>query len=191
MATVYRVLADPQEYQELRAANVDDEARYRFDGTPLIDIWDPPVVYFPHPTMKEPDFWSCFCKRSIFGITADVAEKIVAFLDQSCELLPLSCELPPLCGANREISLCNVTNVVNCLDSRKSTQVPDIPWWFTEYVFHPDRFEYSLFKIPQTRMTELLCVEGLVARSDEFKGTVERLGLTGLRFQKLWTDEAE
>ena len=180
MPTVYRVLPDPDEFQSVLADDVKSVMQYRFDGSTIGEAWQPPVVYSPFPTKQEGDFWSCL--SCTFAVSKDAAPSIVKFLDQSCEVLPL-----PL--GDRTLLLCNVTFVLNCLDEIKSRHKPGLPHWMEEYVFHPHRFEYSLFKIPQTSMSEVLCAEGLVDGDDGFKATVEKLGLKGLRFQELWSDE--
>lgn len=182
MPTVYRVLTDPDEFQSVRADDVKSVMQYRFDGSRIADAWVPPSAYSPYPTKPEGDFWMCFSKNNIFGVTEEAAPSIVTFLDQSCEALPLH-------FGERTLLLCNVIFVLNCLDEDKSRHKPGLPHWIEEYVFHPQRFEYSLFKIPQTRLSEVLCVEGLVGGDDGFKATVERLGLRGLRFQELWSDD--
>src|SRR5262249_42527274 len=108
------------------------------------------------------------------------ASKIVSFLDQSCEPLPVECE-------TEQFLICNVTCVVNALDKSRTIYDGPLPYHIEQYAFHPHRFEYSVFKILETAMTEVLCVEGLVDPNDEFKGTVERERLTGLRFMEIWS----
>ncbi len=56
--------------------------------------------------------------------------------------------------------------------------MPDI---IDKYVFHGDRLDYSLFKIPETMGGEILTVEGIASPNDEFKPLVEKHGLKGLR----------
>jgi len=47
----------------------------------------------------------------------------------------------------------------------------------------------TIFKIPQTRQSEVLVVEGLKAPEEEFRYTVEKSGLKGLLFTELWLDD--
>lgn len=181
MPTVYRVLPDLDHFQCITTDDIDTIMAYSFDGTVVGDTWRPPLVYSPYSNKSAGDFWGSFGNNAIFSVTKIAATKIVTFLDQSCETLPIVCE-------GQTLLLCNVVHVINCLDTTCSHHKAGLPHWIEKYVFHPRRFEYSLFKIPETAMSEVLCVEGLVAPEDEFKGTVEMLGLKGLRFQKLWTD---
>jgi len=50
--------------------------------------------------------------------------------------------------------------------------------------------ESSIFKIPQTARADILCYEGLKDPVDEFKPTVEKRGLTGIKFRELWQSDA-
>jgi hypothetical protein len=181
MLSVYRVLADLDKYQFVAPDDSKVIADYSFDGRRLRDAWKSPEVYVPHPLSAKGDFWGCFWHSEIFAVTLEAAQKVVTFLDQSCETLPLYYQ-------EGKLLICNVINVLNCLDKKNSRHKPGIPDWIDNYVFHPRRFEYSLFKIPETRMSEVLCVEGIAAPGDEFKGRVESLGLTGLRFQRIWAE---
>jgi hypothetical protein len=113
-------------------------------------------------------------------VTLKAATELCTFIDQSCEGLPLECD-------GETFLVCNVTCVVNALNQKQSRHKEGLPHWIEEYVFHTQRFEYSLFKIPETALGEVLCVEGLSAPEDEFKGAVEKYGLTGLIFKKIWT----
>jgi hypothetical protein len=113
-------------------------------------------------------------------VTLRAATDLVTFIDQSCEGLPLKCD-------GEDFLVCNVTCVVSALDQKQSSHKEGLPHWIDNYVFHPHRFEYSLFKIPETAMREILCVEGLAAPEAEFKGAVEKHGLKGLNFKQIWT----
>ena len=180
MITVYKVLADLDNYQFVLADRAADALRIPFDGTPIAKAWKPPASYSPYPIKPAGDFWGCYSTGSVFAVTKAAARQIVKFLDESCERLPLTLE------SGEKLVLCNVTEVVNCLDKKKSKHKPGCPDWIDKYEFHPRRLGYSLFKIPESRMSEVLCVEGIVAPADGFKGTVEKLGLTGLEFKKVW-----
>jgi hypothetical protein len=189
MITVYRLLPDINNFQSVLTDDIDAWPS-SFDGNPIGKSWKSPPCY-PENLMKpRPDFWPCVMPAT-FALASNAlglkgrARPIVTFLDQSCEVLPLKCE-----GVGK-LLLCNVTHVVNCLDKTKSEPFPDMPGQFLRLVFHPKRFGYSLFRIPETRMGEILCVEGLSDPEDEFKATVEKLGLTGLRFKRIWSDSYE
>ena len=181
MIKVYRVLPDVDKFQTVLVDDIGSVMKYRFDGTPIGDAWEPPKAYVQSSTDERGDFWGCFSNPSIFAVTPATAQIVVTFLDQSCETLPLDAD-------GQKLFVCNVTCVVNCLDRQKSRHKKGIPHWIEQYVFHPNRFDNSLFKIPETRMSEVLCVVGIVAQGDDFKGTVEKHGLKGLRFKEIWSE---
>lgn len=180
MISVYRVVPDLDNYQYIMADDIGTVMKFRFDGTATGNDWERPSAYRANPKKPKPDFWGCFTNPSIFALSQKSAPQVVTFLDQSCECLPLECD-------GDKFLVCNVTCVVNALDQKQSRHKEGLPHWIEEYVFHPRRFEYSLFKIPETAMSEVLCVEGLLAPEDEFKGTVEKLGLKGLKFKRIWS----
>ena len=181
MPTVYRVLTDPDVYRSIRCDDMKSIMQIQFDGSPIGDGWSPPPSYVPFPRKKAGDFYGCYSNDSLFAVTKDAAALLATFWDQSCEMLPIPSD-------NDALLLCNVTLVVNCLDEKQSSHKPGIPHWIDTYVFHSQRFEHSLFKIPQTCMSEILCVEGLPGGDDGFKKSVDNLGLSGLRFEEIWTD---
>ncbi len=180
MISVYRVVPDVDNYQHVIPNDPGAAMEFRYDGTSLRNQWKPPSAYRGNPQMPKPDIWGCMSFGAVLAVTPKAAADLVTFIDQSCELLPLECD-------GEEVLICNVTCVVSALDRKRSRHAEGLPHCIEEYVFHSHRFEYSLFKIPETAMSEVLCVEGLVAPEDEFKGTVEKLCLTGLRFTELWS----
>jgi hypothetical protein len=180
MLSVYRVIPDLDNYQYVMPDDVSGVMKYRFDGTPIGNDWEPPAAYRANPKKPKPDIWGCMSFGAVFAVTQKVATAVVGFMDQSCEGLAMECD-------GELFLICNVTSVVNALDTKKSRHKDGLPHWIEEYVFHVRRFEYSLFKIPETAVSEILCVEGLGDPEDEFKGTVEKLGLKGVKFEKIWT----
>jgi len=180
MPSVYRVLPDVNNYQSLQADDIAAAMKYRLDGTPIGGDWVTLGVFVVSPKAKKGDFWGCLFCPAAFAVSTDTAQQIVTFLDQSCETLPLDVE-------GDKLLLCNVTCVLNCLNKQASRHKPGLPHWIEKCEFHSHRFDNSLFKLPETAMSEILCVEGPAALEDEFKGTVEKLGLTGLRFERVWT----
>ena len=180
MPTVYRVTCDVNSFKKIVPDVTEDSLKYRFDGTPFRDTWQPINTYIFRPTLSTPDFWGTY--THVFAVAQVVPWEIEDFFSQACEMLPVLVE------EHAPLRICNVTNVVNCLDKRHSKVHPDIPKVY-EYAFRPERMAFSLFKIPETRTAEILCVEGVSDPESEFKGVVELLGLTGLRFKKLWSDE--
>ena len=82
----------------------------------------------------------------------------------------------------------NITYVIECLDKKNSVYDPQFPHIIDKYVFHIDRLDYSLFKIPQ-HPGIIFTVQGLTSADHEFKPLVEMHSLKGLHFEKVWSDE--
>jgi len=181
--TVYRVLTDIDAYQDV----LSDESPlpWEFDGTPIGKRWKPPKVYVPNPSKKEPDLWGCFNTNAVFAASPR-AVKLLAerFFEETAELLPLVFE-------GHELAVVNITYVFNCLDKEHSEHVPGYPSAINKYVFHPNRLGKPLFKIPQTRMSEIFCCEGFTAPDQEFRAIIEKHRLAGLRFGLVWSSEPE
>jgi len=182
---VHRVRADVNNYQHfmLEDANVGLTELMVFDGTSKAENWTAPDVYIASPRLKKsnfPDLWST--------PTLMVDETALGQLE---DLLERSGELLPVPYKDSMYYVLNVTECDNVLDEN-TTQ-----WLYEKgsgpiktYAFHASRFtESPLFKIPETCKSEILTIEGLKDLDDEFKGRVERLGLKGLVFEELWSDE--
>jgi hypothetical protein len=79
---------------------------------------------------------------------------------------------------------------VDCVDEEKTkwaTHTRVKMSQIEEYHFNPSRISGStLFKLP--KLVIPLTVTGLVDAQYEFRSIVEREGLTGLKFEELWSD---
>jgi len=110
-------------------------------------------------------------------------------LEMSGELLPVTIE-----GESGNFYIYNATNCINVLDPGKTVwkslgaqneyREPAKP------AFIAERFgEQSIFKFPEDGAVGIYCLERTGdADNGEFKAVVERSGLTGLRFELVWTD---
>jgi hypothetical protein len=181
MVSVYE-LRGQDDYQALDAVDFEEfrkewDQSWKFDGTPVANIWKPLEMYVRQTNLKKPDIWAI---ANTFAFERAAAKVVQLPLDQSAEQLIL-----PFDG--RKLVVANVTYVIDCLDKEKSIYDPDLPHLIEKYVFHLKRLDYSLFKIPQ-HPGIILTVEGLASPDDEFKPLVERHGLKGLYFEKLWSD---
>ncbi|MCR9115800.1 MAG: hypothetical protein NXI22_02495 [bacterium] len=58
-----------------------------------------------------------------------------------------------------------------------------------KYVFDGQQIDISLFKIPETRESELFTLDGFDPPND-FKTLVELHGFTGVTFKTLWTGDS-
>lgn len=103
-------------------------------------------------------------------------------------------ELLPLKYSGQSYNLVNVLECVNCLDEQKTKWVTGKTTGakirIADYHFNKERLsESTIFKIPETALAEILCVEGLKDPADEFKYQVDSRRLKGLRFEELWSDD--
>ncbi len=179
---VYKVQLDVNHY---RFFLPEDDSTY---DTGILDFrckpkradWTPPTVYCDNPASDEGDFWSIGLGAGAFATTPAATDQVLEFLEMAGELLDLPFE-------NSKFSVLNVLECVNALDKQKTKFArPDGGGMIKEFAFHSDRLpESTIFKIPET-FTSILTVEGRDDPETEFKPTVERLGLKGLIFQKLW-----
>jgi hypothetical protein len=183
MPTVYRIWTDDR-FQSLESTDAHEylDARrgsWKFDGSPVSDVWKPLEVYIRRPKLRKPDIWGI---ADTFAFEDEAAAEVQLCLDQAGEQLQLPFQ-------KRTLIVLNVTYVIDCLDKQRSNFDPDLPHIIDQYVFHSDRLDYSLFKIPETCMSEILTVEGIASPDDEFKPLVEKHRLKGLRFEKLWSND--
>lgn len=167
---VYSVQADTTNYRRLLPADesVWDTDMLFFDCEPKAAVWKPPPLYCFNPKKKPGDFVNLRCGCLIAEPSA--MSTIAGCFEMAGELLPLPFE-------GRVLTLLNVLECVNSLDSDRSE------WEMTaegervrliKYVFHPRRFsESSLFKIPETSRAEVLAVEHECDPETEFKAAVE------------------
>ena len=181
MPTVYRVLRDAR-YQRLEPVNKDDflnasKNGWAFDGTSHADDWEPLEMFVREPMLDRPDVWQI---AGSFAFEDHAADIVQLCLDQTSEQFKLPFE-------DRILIVPNVTYVIDCLDKHQSDYDEELPHMISEYSFHEDRLDFSLFKIPETRMSELLTVEGVSSPDEEFKPLIEKHGLKGLQFQEIWT----
>jgi len=182
MLTVYRVRVATTKFQYFET----DEAEFleslwlSIHGTEIGADWIAPSVYIFKPKKREGHFVG-FLGGRVFAITQEVIDaspSLRSFFEQSGELLPFTYN-------KREFYVFNCLNCIEALDA-KNAQMSATGTTVDSYSFVPTRFQFTLFAIPQSN--ELLCVEGMSAPADEFKGYVEQQKLTGLMFEKLWSE---
>ena len=184
---IYRVQTDINHFQRFFPT---DSAIYEtdilnMDCQPKLVDWNAPKVYIDNPKKKLGNFFD-LCSGA-FVVDSGARKILLEFFEIAGELLPIAYE-------GSTFSLFNVLACVNCLDQGKTKWVlgktTGARIRILEYHFHPDRMiESTLFKIPETSATQILCVERSKDPEEEFKARVEEHGLKGLLFEKLWSDE--
>jgi len=181
MPTVYKVNFEDG-YQDLQSVNYEEfsaarKNTWKFDGKPVKHKFEKVEMYVRQPNLDKPDIWQLM---NTMAFEDDAASKLQLCLDQAGQQFKL-----PFQG--RKLVVLNVTYVIDCLDKKRSDYDPDLPHMIDKYVFHEDRLDYSLFKIPETVYGDILTVEGLASPDDEFKPLIEKYGLKGLRFDEVYT----
>jgi len=188
---VFRAVPQFNDFQYLLLADSESTGsdQFRFDCTPISD-WRTLAVFSFKPKLMAGDFWGFEMLRSTWATTAPATEKLREFLVMAGQFLPVAFE-------SNEFSVINVTECINCLDTTNTEWIHEKssgrPIRIAKYAFHPDRMsESSIFKIPETAKSEILCYEGLKDSADEFKGFVEANHMTGIRFEEVWpTDRSQ
>jgi hypothetical protein len=184
MPSVYRVLVSVQKYQFFETDEISfaEKTWSKLHVEEVGDSWTPPAVYVFRPKKKEGNFIGLLGGR-VFAVANETLKSypmLQTFFEQSGEILSLP-------HSGREFFVFNCTNCLNALDTKKAI-LSEAGTTVDKYAFLPGRFHFTLFTVPESN--DLLCVEGMSAASDEFKGYVEENKLTGLIFEKLWSDEA-
>lgn len=184
---IYRLSVDVNTYQTILT---DDESVWdtdllNFDCQKKANIWQAPELFIFNPKKKSGDF-SYITPGSLI-INQNTVELLAFAFEMAGELLEINVE-------NDELYMLNVLECVNALDTKKTT------WNYCEdtgaklninqYSFHPNRIsESSIFKIPETSNSEILCYSGVKDPDDEFYSLYKKHNLTGLVFTELWSSD--
>jgi hypothetical protein len=156
------------------------------NGTPRAATWRALPLYAEKKAKLRGNFAHLWGLGKL-AIDSRASELLKPILRDTCELLPF---LPLADG--EVFHRFNLLAKVDCLDKEKTK-------WFVnkstgaktseieEYHFHPSRFEKSsLFLLPKGGT--LFAVTGTPTPEFEFKTVVEREGLTGLKFEAVWSE---
>lgn len=157
----------------------------KMDCQPKSVQWKPPEVYVHSPKRKRGNFFH-FCSGALVADSSAI-EALRSTFEMAGELLPLEYN-------GVAFHLLNVLECISCLDDQRTKWVTGKTTGakirIVEYHFNKSRLsESTIFKIPETSSSEILCVEGLKDPEDEFKFQVESNEFTGLIFERLWSDE--
>ena len=188
--TIYSVRNDVKTYRYVLPTDAETTRQepLLFDCERLLEGWKPPEVFVCEPKLKRGNFMGV-------GMGGPFAcDEQTRYHDEMAQLLEMSGELLPLPLENNTWYIMNVLECINALDREHSEWHPSMQTMKIggpkKCVFHANRVpETPLFKIPETSRGEILCAENAYDPAYEFKRMYEHLGLTGLRFEKLWSDE--
>lgn len=160
-----------------------------FDGTPKSADWSPPEFYIHNPVAPKSNFYILNPSALCFDKEISKHPLLVAFFEMAGEILPIRLE------SGGQLYVFNITGCINALDQHETV-------WrlnpntaakvaITKYAFRPERrSESSLFKLPETRRSEILLMNNCsVALNGDFISAYQESGLVGLDFEQVWTDD--
>jgi hypothetical protein len=153
-----------------------------FDGTGAIRRWRPVHVEIlvVEEEGKERTLGDvAYFRSGSPALSPKACQALARYLVPNDELLPLRSRDPQLDGW----CVFNTTTVVDALDEEHSL-VERIPsgkvYDVRRHEFHGERLPAAVFQVPQMIRSQLYCLRALI---DE----VERAGLRGLGFKKVWS----
>ena len=156
----------------------------KMDCHKKLSDWQGLDVYNFNPKRKRGDF-SHLCSGG-FVVEPRVYRLLQTPFEIAAEALPIRCD-------GEELLLINIIECVNALnvdESRfKINSDETINRCFPiEYVFHSRRMtQSSLFKIPESSLTEIFYVSDMVEEEEDFKLVTEQQKLSGIRFELVWS----
>jgi hypothetical protein len=184
---IFRIRLNSNEFQSFLPAdtNIWQTDALKMDCKPKLSKWKAPEIYIQNPKREQGNFLH-LCSGA-FVTDSLAADRLRIILEIAGELLPFAHDGSPF-------FLLNVLECVNCLDDQSTEWVKGKTTGakirILKYHFDRGRLsESTLFKIPETAASEVLCVEGIKDPEDEFKAQVEASGFKGLMFEKLWSDQ--
>jgi hypothetical protein len=187
---IYRVSAD-HDFWSLLPVQTDEFVKLRpFQLEIMRATWPSLSFYVRDPARtKRANFFNlslgCLAYDHLVN-DSDLGETI----ERSGEVLNATLD-----GIDEKFYVFNPTACYNCLD-RKNTLArwtPDgtVPIQVQKYAFHADRVgDCNLFKIPEMKRVGLFALVGRDEPEDEFYAQYHALGFTGLKFEEVWSDEA-
>jgi len=183
--SVYRVVRD-RAYAKLvpvdrTAFNSERQRSWSFDGTWHDEEWVSLEMRASDPSLPAPDIWEI--SPSAYALEWNAWQKLESSPEETQEG-----RLNFLMFEGRKLAVIDSTHCVDCLDRARSKINKDSDK-IANYVFDGSELAISLFKIPETRSTELYTLDGFDETQD-FKTLVELNSLTGLKFKKLWSGES-
>ena len=153
-------------------------------GVRKLSTWRPLPLFVEKPERQKGNFAHLWGFED-FAIDSRACEILRPILEQTCELLPF---LP---YEGHQYYRVNILNTVDCLNQEKtkwrmrpngkrSNGIEEFQFDLTRVGHH------SLFKLP--KRTGLLTTSGLETGGPEFKSLIEGAGLTGLKFEEVWSE---
>lgn len=156
---------------------------WRFDGTRDTGFnWLPLEVRPSSLSLPHPDIWEIV--PGIFAMEHRAYYELCSSTEETQQgrMNFVHCE-------GRRLAVIDSTLVIDCLDQDHSVISPGVKNRIKKYSFDGHQLAVSLFKIPETRDSELFTLDGFDPPND-FKTLVEQYAFNGVKFKKLWTGES-
>ena len=150
--------------------------------------WKVPKVYLNEPRLPRPNFYSLGVGGTDIVLDERALEYTEHIFAMSGQLFPFT-YIDAISGGKNKYMFFRLTKCFDCLDEGKS-RLDAIKHQF-RFVFNKNRIRgcTTLFTIPQLNSSVLFGIEGVMNYRDmELKYCVEKYGLTGLKFTKVWSD---
>lgn len=183
--SVYRIVRDSA-YKKLRPKdesefNEERSKSWSFDASREgHKSWASLEMIPSNEGLKEPDIWEIV--PGAFAIEEQVYDELYSSVEETQPLVRY------LYLDGRKLAVINSTLCLDCLIESKSKFGNDLTN-VVEYFFDGKQLAISLFKIPQTKRTELYTLEGF-EQSKDFKTLVEKFRFTGIKFEFLWEGDS-
>jgi hypothetical protein len=168
------------DYQTFFLSNHHDKfwANYALDNGRLTPHWGKVSLKKDPEKHPQGNFASCWRGGYRFLMDARARSILAPMLDQDFEILPIES------FRGVEYYFVNVLKKVDCVDRQRMI-------WkngrIFEYQFFPEKLtDSTLFSVRGAG--GLFTVVGLPGAEVEFKTLVEQAGLTGLKFEEVWSD---
>ena len=181
---IYHVKADSNNVQWILPKGVEDNLLdvLSFDCVSKKNQYNDISWYIHNPKDVKGNFYTGITGALVFDQIVYDSE-LFTFFEMAGEIMPIHLE------TGEELYALNVLECVNMLD--KENSVYDYyddgsKGRILKYSFHKNRLsESSIFKIPETSRTQVLCYSDVHYKDDEFFYMYNELNFTGLVFKEL------
>ncbi|MGA3081903.1 MAG: YwqG family protein [Terracidiphilus sp.] len=173
------------DYQAFYLSNDDSDfwSDYLRDKCRLAPHWGQVSLKKDPEKCPQGNFAECWRGGGNFLMDAYAHSILMPILDQDIEILPIE----PFRGV--AYYFVNVLKVVDCLDRERTNLrgTGRVPFGNPIYQFFPEKLtDSTLFRAKG--VSPLFTVVGRPGAEVEFKTVVEQAGLTGLKFEEVWSD---
>jgi hypothetical protein len=189
--TIYKITADHDFWSLLPVQKEQFVKQTLFQLESMRSSWIDLSFYVRDPARTiRGDFFNLSLGCLAYGGRVNESD-LGEIIERSGEMLKAKLD-----GTDEMIYVLNPTACYNCLDRHNTVAewTPDgtVAVQVKKYAFHVDRIgDCNLFKIPEMKRVGLFAISGRDEPEDEFYAQYHDMGLTGLKFEEVWSDEVE